>query len=174
MKFMYPVNIKKSFKENVINILPMMYDNMMKYKEHVIGHPRMKTQLHRMRITGKPMRYIMEIMETTLGREFKNKLQEIKNVIELMGDIHDCDVFIGELNGYLNEIRAYNRFKKSLNEKFNLKCIINLIQDLRKKRNESYESLCDILKEWEKNNFREKLITSMQIEKLNEVNFLKR
>ena len=105
MKTLYHVKRKNSFRENVIHILPQMFENMMKYKETVANHPRMKKVLHRMRITGKPMRYIMEIMEPYSGKEFSQCLHEIKNFLELMGNIHDCDVFISELKEYKRSLR---------------------------------------------------------------------
>ena len=63
MKKIYRVKAKKSLRENIQKILPGMYDDFMSYKDRVIGHPLLKTELHRMRITGKPMRYAMEYAE---------------------------------------------------------------------------------------------------------------
>jgi CHAD domain-containing protein len=173
MKIVYPVKTKKSFKENVTHILPLMFDNMILYKERVTGHPRMKNDLHRMRITGKPMRYIMEIMEPFFGRTFGKCLNEIKNIIEMMGNIHDCDVFIVELKGYLTEIRAYNRTKNIQKDKFNTSAIIKLIAKLKEKRKNDYSLLCDLLDRWEKDKFRNKLIISMQTNRTNEINYFK-
>src|SRR3970040_913871 len=93
----YPVKIKKSLLENSRTILPMMFDDFMLDKERVVNHPRLKKVLHAMRITGKPMRYIMELLEPSLGEDFKYCLNELKNVIELMGEIHDCDAAVEEL-----------------------------------------------------------------------------
>jgi hypothetical protein len=173
MRILYPVKKNKSLNENIMHILPMMFDKMMGYNERVIGHPRLKSELHRMRIAGKPMRYIMEIMEPYYGKEFGNYLNEIKKLIELMGDIHDNDVFISELREYLAEIRAFNKLKHNRREKFITVGVIKLIIDLKLKRNKEYESLCDILKSWEKENFKHKLIISMQKNKVNEINFFK-
>ena len=173
MKILYPVKKHESFNENIDRILPMMFDKMMDYKDRVIGHPRLKTQLHRMRITGKPMRYIMEIMEPYLGKDFGICLQEIKKIIELMGDIHDNDVFISELREYLSEIRKFNRLKQDKHDKFVTVGLIKLIAELKIKRSKDYETLCEILNSWQKEDFLKKLTNSLLKNKVNEINFFK-
>jgi hypothetical protein len=173
MKIIYPVKRNKSLNENINFILPLMFDKMMDFKHRVIGHPRLKNELHRMRITGKPMRYLMEILEPYLGKEFAICLHEIKKLIELMGEIHDNDVFISELREYLTEIRAFNKLKHHKHDKFITVGVINLILELRVKRNKDYETLCEILNSWEKENFKRKLINAMQVNKVNEINFFK-
>ncbi len=145
----------------------------MKYTPIVIGHPRMKTQLHRMRITGKPIRYIMEIMQPTFGKEFNDHLQKIKNLVEIMGEIHDEDVFISELTMHLNELRSYNRTKSFKNQKFQTTTIIELINSIREKRVKDYNLLCKTLKIWNRENFRKKLVNSMELERINQINFMK-
>jgi len=170
MRILYPVKKNKSFRKNVIEILPLMFDNMMKYKESVIGHPKMKDKLHGMRITGKPMRYLMEIMESSSGKAFSDCLQEIKKIIELMGEIHDCDVFLLELREYLLEIRAYNRGKQN-EKKFVTSGILKLILQIREKRNKNYELLCEKLMKWEKEDFKKKLTGAIEIDITNQLNF---
>ena len=135
MKSRYPVNRKLSFRENFHIILPMMFDNMMMYKKRVSGHPRIKKTLHRMRITGKPIRYLMEIMENEYGMEFAAEMVEIKSAIELMGEIHDCDVFTDELKKYVHELRTFNGSVHKKAQKFPTAAILKLINELKMKRN---------------------------------------
>jgi CHAD domain-containing protein len=159
----YPVKSKKSLKENVQVILPLMYDDFMSYKERVVNHPRLKLLMHRMRITGKPMRYIMEIIEHAYDTKFKECLNEIKDIIELMGEIHDCDVNIPELLSFLTEIRLYNRNLKNKTERFSTSGILTLIKELRAKRKTMFGELCKTLDSWEKGNFKSRLFTSMNV-----------
>ena len=173
MKVLYPVKKRHSFKENAVEILPMMFDNMMKYRDSVVDHPRIKSLLHRMRITGKPMRYIMEIMEPIFGREFSKCLHEIKNIIELMGEIHDCDVFIVELKEYLSEFREYNRAKKDKIGRLATSGVSMLINELRNKRNNDFQTLSKTLDYWESERFRNKLIQSMSSDKTNEIDYFR-
>jgi CHAD domain-containing protein len=86
MRKVYPVKKSRSLKENVKVILPLMYDDFMAFKNRVVNHPRLKIPMHRMRIKGKPMRYAMEYVEFAFSRRFHDCLDEIKDVIELMGE----------------------------------------------------------------------------------------
>jgi CHAD domain-containing protein len=174
MKSRYPVNRKLSFRENFHIILPMMFDNMMMYKKRVSGHPRIKKDLHRMRITGKPIRYLMEIMENEYGKEFGSDLIEIKSAIELMGEIHDCDVFMDELKKYVNELRAFNGSVPKKAQKFPTSSVLKLVTELKMRRNSLFNDLCKTFDEWEKNNFKERLIKSMNTSRINEINYFRK
>jgi len=143
------------------NILPVMYDDLMYYKETVLTHPFAKNTLHRMRITGKPFRYALEIGELIFGTEFAKCLEEVKNAVELMGEIHDADVMIPEMKKHLKEVRLVNSMITSRKEHLSTKCIRDIIEDLRQKRNTMYSELCIKLNEWDAKNFKERLINSM-------------
>jgi CHAD domain-containing protein len=161
MRKAYPMKKNKPLKDNVKVILPLMYDDFMSYKDRVVNHPRLKMSLHRMRIKGKPMRYLMEYVEHAFSQRFRGCLEEIKNIIEMMGEIHDCDANIPELTIHLNELRQFNRNVRTNAKKFLLKPIIALIKEMRNERNDKYSKFCETLNKWEKEDFRSKLVTSM-------------
>jgi CHAD domain-containing protein len=161
MKRIYPVKKKLSFRENIRLTLPMMYDNFMSNKDRVVNHPRMKTEMHKMRIAGKPLRYAMEYAETAFGAGFKKCLDEIKNVIELIGEIHDTDVLIPELGSHLAEIRRYNSTLINSKERLSTKGIRQLIDELKEKRVEMFSLFCNTINVWVEQDFRKRLISSM-------------
>lgn len=161
MKRIYPVKKKLSFKENVQTILPLMYDDFMSYKERVLNRHRMKHDLHQMRITGKPMRYAMEYASDAFGADFKQCLNEIKDIIELIGEIHDADVMIPEMNMHLREIRNFNRTLQNRREHLSTKGIRQLISELKIKRVKMFEEFCSIIIKWLNEDFRSRLIASM-------------
>jgi CHAD domain-containing protein len=161
MKRGYPVKKKLAFRENIQKILPLMYDDFISYKEKVVNHPRTKSELHRMRITGKPMRYAMEYSETAFGDEFKKCLTEVKNIIELIGEIHDADVLIPELGVHLSEIRSYNRTLANRREHLSTKGIRKLISELKEKRTAMFEKFCAEIIKWLNEDFRSRLIAAM-------------
>ena len=163
MKKIYPVKAKKSLRENIQIILPMMFDDFMLFRDRVLGHPRLKAELHRMRITGKPMRYAMEYVESSFGRDFKTCLEQIKNIIEIMGEIHDCDATIPEIALHLREMRQYNRTLVNNGEKFSTSGLINLIRELKQRRNKLYDDFCNTIEKWVKENFRSKLISALGV-----------
>ncbi len=161
MKRVYPVKKKLSFRENVQTILPLIYDDFMSYKDRVVNRPRLKHELHRMRISGKPLRYAMEYAEPAFGEEFKKCLSEIKNIIELMGEIHDADVMIPELHMHLKEIRKYNRTLTNRGERLSTNGILKLIGEAKEKRNVMFDELCQTIIRWLNEGFRTRMIESM-------------
>jgi CHAD domain-containing protein len=161
MARIYPVKRKNPLRENMKNVLPVMYDDVMYFKETVLTHPFAKHMLHRMRIKGKPFRYAMEIGELIFGQEFAKCLEEVKNAVELMGEIHDADVMIPEMKKHLKEVRLLNSMLDNRKQHLSTKCIRDIIDDLRLKRNTMYDELCAKLNDWDAKNFREKLISSM-------------
>ncbi|HEY3249930.1 MAG TPA: CHAD domain-containing protein [Ignavibacteria bacterium] len=163
MKKNYPVKKRLSLKENIQIILPLMYDDLMLYKQDVVTKPLAKNTLHRMRITGKPLRYAMEIGEVAFGEEFSKCYIEVKNAVELMGEIHDADVMIPELGLHLKEIRLFNQTIPVFKERISTKGIRKIMEVLKQKRREMYAELCKTLNEWESTNFRKKLLNSMDV-----------
>lgn len=161
MARIYPVKKKNSLRENMREILPVMYDDLMYFKETVMTHPFARNMLHRMRITGKPFRYAMEIGELIFAAEFAERLEEVKSAVELMGEIHDADVMIPEMKKHLKEIRLLNSMLPGRKERLSTKCIRDIVDDLRAKRVKMYDELCLKLIDWDAKDFRQMLINSM-------------
>jgi YfiH family protein len=164
MKRLYPVKNKRSLRENLQHILPMMYDDVMQYKKVVTSRPLAKDILHAMRITGKPLRYAMELGETAFKSvAYKKSFDEIKNTVELMGEIHDADVMIPEIELQVKEMTLFNSTVHVLKEWVSVAGLKSIITDLKTKRKSMYDELCLKLNDWEENNFRAKLIDSMGV-----------
>ncbi len=162
MKRRYPLKNKKSLKENLQHILPLMYDDVIAYKDVVTTRSLAKEELHQMRITCKPLRYAMETGESAFGHDFKNCFNEIKNALELMGEIHDADVMIPDVETHLKEIRLFNQTITEFSEKLSTKALRDITEDLKAKRKTMYTELCAKLNDWQKNNFRERLVKAME------------
>src|SRR6266498_2506199 len=102
----------------------------------------------------------MEIMLPYFSKQFEECYDEIKKFLELSGDIHDCDVFAAEMQMHLKEMREFNR---AVAEKISTKKIRELLKDLKAKRAKMFEKLCGVLKRWQRESFREKLIRWMEM-----------
>jgi CHAD domain-containing protein len=164
MAKIYPVNKKLSLKENIQNILPLMFDELMKFKNDVASKPMAKNTLHRMRIAGKPLRYAMEIGEAAFGNEFTACFEEVKTTVELMGEIHDADVMIPEMNSHLHEIRMFNQTLPVFSERISTKPVRDIVSGMMLKRKAMYDKLCLKLNEWEKLKFKNRLIIAMGLQ----------
>jgi CHAD domain-containing protein len=54
--------------------------------------PREQEALHDMRIAAKRLRYLLEITEPCFGRPARKGAKVARNLQDLLGEIHDCDV----------------------------------------------------------------------------------
>jgi len=68
--------------------------------------PREVVALHDMRIAAKRLRYILEITAPIFGDYATTAVRLTKDVQDLLGEIHDCDVQIPEVQAFLDELVA--------------------------------------------------------------------
>jgi CHAD domain-containing protein len=70
-------------------------------------HPEEVTALHDMRIAAKRLRYVLEVTaETCFGPYADTALKRIKDLQDLLGEIHDCDVQLPRVQARIEELRA--------------------------------------------------------------------
>ena len=162
MKKIYRVKKKESLTENIRSVLPEMFDDLMSYSGIVMNYPLRKDDLHEMRKAGKPLRYTMELGEYCFSAEFKQCLDEIKEALELMGEIHDADVIIPELTMHIKEIRLFNNTLTEKTQRISTRSMRDAVSGLRESRRKMYAELCAKLGEWIKNDFRARLIKTME------------
>ena len=73
--------------------------------EPFIHLPEKVTELHAMRIAAKRLRYTMEYFAPLYKNELKSNLKVLRTSQELLGDIHDCDVWISFIPVFAEEER---------------------------------------------------------------------
>ena len=75
-----------------------------------VDDPSNVKELHNLRIAAKRLRYTLEIFEETFPQECKPIIQEVTQIQEELGAIHDKDVMMAllqlSLNGYSSDIDA--------------------------------------------------------------------
>lgn len=162
MKKVYEVHKHRSLKHTLQQVLPEMFDDFFVLADSVINYPMRKVQLHEMRKAGKPLRYAMELGEYCFGEDFGKLLEEVKLVLELMGEIHDADVMIPELTGHINEIASYNRAVKESEHKISTISLKDSVTKLRTSRNVMFGELSAILSKWNSGIFKSRIISSTQ------------
>ena len=74
--------------------------------EAYVYHPDHIAELHAMRIAAKRLRYTMEIFAPLYESKLKSPLRVVKDVQEILGDLHDTDVWIQFLPQFLEDERA--------------------------------------------------------------------
>ncbi|OHB79250.1 MAG: hypothetical protein A2V98_06315 [Planctomycetes bacterium RBG_16_64_12] len=73
--------------------------------EDCLANPQDVQQHHAMRIAAKGLRYTMEICQPCYEGGLEEFVQVVKNVQSLLGDIHDCDVWVEDLPRFVEEER---------------------------------------------------------------------
>ena len=80
-------------------------ENMLAYEIYV-NQPDRIEELHAMRIAAKRLRYTMELFEPLYHGDLKQSIRTARRVQTLLGDIHDCDVWVDYLPQFLEEEKA--------------------------------------------------------------------
>lgn len=73
--------------------------------EEIIYQPDKVAELHQMRIAAKWLRYTMETFAPLYANQLKPYLEAVRNVQDLLGEIHDSDVWQAFLPQFLEEER---------------------------------------------------------------------
>ena len=109
--------------------------------------------LHKMRITGKPLRYAMELAETVYPGGFKDYFQEIKSIIQLVGNVHDIDVAFVSLDSFRKELQSYNEVAGERIDRFPIGFLVDAHEELDVRRNTLLTEIHKILHEWRQDRF---------------------
>jgi CHAD domain-containing protein len=75
-------------------------------------HPEAVAEHHATRIAAKKLRYTMEIYGSVYRNSLKKPLARVKKIQEILGDIHDCDVWIDHITLILLRERTLLRSYK--------------------------------------------------------------
>ena len=74
--------------------------------ESCVRRPEQIAELHAMRIAAKRLRYTVEIFAPLYEDELKEPLKAAREAQDLLGDIHDCDVWAQYLPQFIEEERT--------------------------------------------------------------------
>ncbi len=93
-----------------------------------VNDPYNVHELHNMRIAAKRLRYTLEIFEETFPQEGAQIIQEIMQIQEELGAIHDSDVMVALLRlclGSYDSGATYEYALKSVAEEQRVKAMVN-------------------------------------------------
>lgn len=87
---------------NAAGAIQKRLDEFIAY-EPFVHRPECVIELHAMRIAAKQLRYTMEVFAPIYPGELQAYLQAVKTSQELLGDIHDCDVWQAFIPQFIEE-----------------------------------------------------------------------
>ena len=81
-------------------------EEFLTYEPHV-PYPERSAELHQMRIAAKHLRYTLEVFGPLYDRALRKPIKIVKEIQELLGEVHDCDVWIGYVPWFIEKERAH-------------------------------------------------------------------
>lgn len=105
--------IEMPLRESLENILPRTANQMINNLKTAMKSPTLVEELHETRIKAKPLKAISEISVSLFDNEFENCFNEIKEVLSMMGEIHDLDETIAIIEKNYNK-KWYKRLQPGL------------------------------------------------------------
>ena len=91
---------RRRLRPNARRILAVRIDEVWGY-ERVVQQPDAVTELHDMRIACKRLRYLLEIFSVAFSDDLEPYIDQVKELQDLLGDIHDRDVQVPALQEHL-------------------------------------------------------------------------
>ncbi len=92
----------KPLADNAERIIRVRLDELTSFMPRA-QDPAEVEALHDMRIAAKRLRYILEITAPCFGEYAQGAVRHVKELQDLLGEIHDCDVQIPEVQRHLAE-----------------------------------------------------------------------
>jgi CHAD domain len=92
-------------RPNARRILAVRIEEVFQY-DGIVVDPARVTELHDMRIACKRLRYLLEIFDVAFRSDLDPFLEQVKQLQDILGDIHDCDVQVPMLVEHLAWLEA--------------------------------------------------------------------
>jgi CHAD domain-containing protein len=105
-----------------------------------VTHPERVSELHQMRIAAKHLRYTLEVFQPLYDRGLRKPIKIVKEIQELLGEVHGCDVWLGYVPQFIEAERArtLNYFGEAVPAQAFLPGLHALEDDRRDQRLRSY------------------------------------
>jgi hypothetical protein len=89
--------------ENAARIVKLRLDEMLAFAPRALDG-KTKAQ-HDMRIAAKRLRYVLEVTGFCFGRPADTARRRARDLQDILGEIHDCDVMLPRVRGHLKELQ---------------------------------------------------------------------
>jgi hypothetical protein len=93
----------RSLGENAARIIQVRLDEIQSFAPRALDG-KTKAQ-HDMRIAAKRLRYVLEVTGFCFGRPADTARRRARDLQDILGEIHDCDVMLPRVRGHLKELQ---------------------------------------------------------------------
>jgi CHAD domain len=93
----------RALGENAARIVKVRLDEMLDFAPRALDG-KTKAQ-HDMRIAAKRLRYVLEVTGFCFGRPADTARRRARDLQDILGEIHDCDVMLPRVRGHLKELQ---------------------------------------------------------------------
>jgi hypothetical protein len=93
----------RSLGENAARIVKVRLDEMRAFAPKALDGKE-KAQ-HDMRIAAKRLRYVLEVTGFCFGKPADTARRRARDLQDILGEIHDCDVMLPRIRGHLEELQ---------------------------------------------------------------------
>jgi CHAD domain len=105
-----PRQVKKldpsaSLAENAARIVRVRLDELRSFAPPALEGREIQAQ-HDMRIAAKRLRYVLEATEFCLGRPAETARRRARDLQDVLGEMHDCDVMLPRVEEHVARLRA--------------------------------------------------------------------
>ena len=91
--------------DNAARIIRVRLDEMLSFAPAALEFEHIRDQ-HDMRIAAKRLRYILETTEFCFGKPAQMARRRARDLQDLLGELHDCDVMLPRIEAHLAALRA--------------------------------------------------------------------
>jgi putative phosphoesterase len=119
---------------------------------------------HEMRINAKKLRYTMEFFAPLYEYKLKKEIETIKTYQDILGEKHDCEVWIDFIPKFIGKIKTKNEINKKIDIS-NFECaLLDFLDYIKEKRKQQYIQFVNLWDENQKNGFFDKLKEITEVE----------
>jgi len=91
--------------DNAARIIRVRLDEMLSFAPAALEFEHIRDQ-HDMRIAAKRLRYVLETTEFCFGEPAQRARRRARDLQDLLGELHDCDVMLPRVEAHLAALRA--------------------------------------------------------------------
>jgi len=91
--------------DNAARIVRVRLDEMRSFAPKALK-PKAVEKQHDMRIAAKRLRYVLEVTGFCFGRSADVARRRARDLQDILGELHDCDVMLPRVEGHLAELRG--------------------------------------------------------------------